>query len=105
MDYFKLWFYPLIEKCKSCHFSSKLLEQNMHTTIESWFVAIYAYLTGNSLKKIKQLLSLLRNRFLLYLIGNKNLLDMGDDRNTQTYFKYLEDAWTIQTVFLKLAKN
>ena len=72
----------------------------MHVTVESDLVAIYPHLTGNSLKKIKQLLSYVAQSVPFVPNWNKikPIVEISDDRTLKTYFKYLEDAELIQTV-------
>ncbi len=100
MDYLNYGFYPFYREVKNLVTFQVLLEQNMHTTIESDLVAIYAHLTGNSLKKIKQLLSFIAQSVPFIPNWNKikSIIDVSDDRTLKTYFKYLEDAELIQTV-------
>jgi len=77
-----------------------LVEQNLHTTIESDLVAIYPSLTGNRVRKIKQLLSFIARSvpFTPNWSKLKSILEIGDLRTLKTYFKYLEDAEVVQTV-------
>jgi predicted AAA+ superfamily ATPase len=57
-------------------------------------------LSGNSIKKIKKLLSILAASvpFTPDLKRLKGILDVGDERTLKTYIKYLEDAEIILTV-------
>ncbi|HXH55634.1 MAG TPA: AAA family ATPase [Gammaproteobacteria bacterium] len=100
MDYLNYGFYPFYREVENLPIFQVLLEQNMHTTIESDLVAIYAHLTGNSLKKIKQLLSFIAQSvpFIPNWKKIKSIVDISDDRTLKTYFKYLEDAELIQTI-------
>ncbi len=63
-------------------------------------VAIYPHLTGNSIKKIKQLLVYIAESvpFTLNWQKIKSITEIGDDRTLKTYFKYLEDAYIIRRV-------
>lgn len=99
-DYLNYGFYPFYREVQNLATFQILLEQNMHTTIESDLVAIYAHLTGNSLKKIKQLLSFIAQSVPFIPNWNKikSIVDVSDDRTLKTYFKYLEDAELIQTI-------
>ncbi len=82
------------------------LEQNVHTTLEADLMAIYPHLSAHSVKKIKQL--------LIYLSQNvpmtpnwqqmKKVLDIGDERTLKTYFKYLEDADLIHSLYKSSSK-
>ncbi|MBI2472119.1 MAG: ATP-binding protein [Planctomycetes bacterium] len=63
-------------------------------------IAIYPSLSGNSIKKIKKLLSIIAGSvpFTPDLKRLKTLLGVGDERTLKTYLKYLEDAGIILTV-------
>lgn len=70
------------------------------STIEADLVAIYPQLTGNSIKKIKQLLIYIAQSvpFIPNWQKIKNITEIGDDRTLKTYFKYLEDAGIIRAL-------
>ena len=57
-------------------------------------------MSGNSIKKIKKLLSIIAASvpFTPDLKRLKKILDVGDERTLKTYIKYLEDAGIILTV-------
>jgi len=76
------------------------LEQNIHTTLESDLIAIYPSLSGNSIKKMKKLLTIIASSvpFTPDLRKLKTTLEVGDERTLKTYLKYLEDAGIILTV-------
>lgn len=99
-DYLNHGFYPFYREVGDFAVFQILLEQNMHVTIESDLVAIYSHLTGNSIKKIKQLLSFIAQSVPFIPNWNKikSIVDISDDRTLKTYFKYLEDAELIQAV-------
>ena len=63
-------------------------------------IAIYPSLSGNSIKKIKKLLSIISASvpFTPDLRKLKTMLDVGDERTLKIYLKYLEDAGIILTV-------
>ena len=100
LDYLQYGYYPYFREVNDIAIFYLLVEQNLHTTVESDLVAIYPHLTGNSIKKIKQLLSFISKAvpFTPNWQKLKSILDIGDDRTLKTYFKYLEDAELIQTV-------
>ncbi len=87
-------YYPYFREFKDLNEFKITLEQNLHTTIEADLAAIYPHLTGNSIKKIKQLLAYIAQEvpFTPNWQKIKNLTDIQDDRTIKTYFKYLEDA-------------
>ncbi len=96
--YLRFGYYPYFIELKSEELYFITLEQNLHTTIESDLPAIYPALTGNSIRKMKQLLAYIASSvpFTPNFSKLKNLVEIGDDRTIKTYFKYLEDAGLIR---------
>jgi predicted AAA+ superfamily ATPase len=96
-EYLQSGFYPYFLEEESVQELLLLIEQNIHTTIESDLVAIHPSLTGSSVKKIKQLMS--------YIAGTvpftpnwkkiKTIIGVSDDRTLKNYFKYLQDSMII----------
>ncbi len=99
-EYLEIGYYPYFLEYKDKKLFYLTLEQNIHTTLESDLIAIFPSLNGNSIKKIKKLLSIIASSvpFTPDLKRLKNLLDIGDERTLKTYLKYLEDAGIILTV-------
>jgi len=99
-DYLEYGYYPYFREYKNKELFYITLEQNIHTTLESDLIAIYPSLSGNSIKKIKKLLSIIAASvpFTPDLKRLKKILDVGDERTLKTYLKYLEDAGIILTV-------
>ncbi len=99
-EYLEHGYYPYFSDFRDKELFYITLEQNLHTTLESDLIAIYPSLSGNSIKKIKKLLSIISASvpFSPDLRKLKNLLDVGDERTLKTYLKYLEDAGIILTV-------
>lgn len=100
-QYLRHGYYPYFQELNRNEDLYKItLEQNVHATIESDLAAISPHLTGNSIKKIKQLLVLISD--LVPFIPNwkkiLHILEIGDDRTLKTYFKHLEDAALIKTI-------
>lgn len=93
-DYLEIGYYPYFREVVEPAEFKITLEQNLHTTIESDLVAIYPQLTGNSIKKIKQLIIYIAQSvpFIPNWLKIRNITEIGDDRTLKTYFKYLEDA-------------
>lgn len=99
-EYLKTGFYPYTREFPNKGSYFMTLEQNLHTTLESDLVAIHPELSGNSIKKIKQL--------LIYIAASvpfspswaqiKTIVDIGDIRTLKTYFSYLERAQIIRSV-------
>jgi len=99
-EYLEYGYYPYFRDYKDKVLFYLTLEQNIHTTLESDLIAIYPSLSGNSIKKLKKLLSIIAASvpFTPDLKKLKTLLDVGDERTLKAYLKYLEDAGIILTV-------
>jgi len=99
-EYLEYGYYPYFRDYNDKVLFHITLEQNIHTTLESDLIAIYPSLSGNSIKKLKKLLSIIAASvpFTPDLKKLKTLLDVGDERTLKAYLKYLEDAGIIQTV-------
>lgn len=97
-EYLEYGYYPYFRTFESVEEFKLTLEQNLHTTLESDLVAIYPHLTGNSIKKIKQLITYIAQAvpFTPNWQTIKKMTDIGDDRTLKTYFNYLQDASIIQ---------
>lgn len=98
--YLQVGYYPYFREFELIEEFKITLEQNIHTTIETDLVAIYPFLTGNSIKKIKQLLIFIAQSvpFTPNWQKIKTITEIGDDRTLKTYFKYLEDAYIIRAI-------
>lgn len=99
-EYLEYGYYPYFRDYKDKALFALTLEQNIHTTLESDLIAIYPSLSGNSVKKLKKLLSIIAASvpFTPDMKKLKTLLEVGDERTLKTYLKYLEDAGIILTV-------
>ncbi len=99
-SYLEHGYYPYFREYKNKELFYLTLEQNIHTTLEGDLIAIYPSLSGNSVKKIKKLLTIIAASvpFTPDLKKLKTMLDVGDERTLKTYIKYLEDAGIILTV-------
>lgn len=93
-EYLEYGYYPYFRIFQLVEEFKLTLEQNLHTTLESDLVAIYPHLSGNSIKKIKQLVRYLAQAvpFTPNWQTIKGITDIGDDRTLKTYFGYLQDA-------------
>lgn len=98
--YLEHGYYPYFNEYKNKELYHITLEQNIHTTLESDLIAIYPSLSGNSIKKIKNLLAIIATAapFTPDLKKLKTMLDVGDERTLKVYLKYLEDAGIILTI-------
>lgn len=105
-DYLQQGYYPYFREFELSNEFKITLEQNLHTTIESDLVAIYPYLTGNSVKKIKQLIAYIAESvpFTPNWRKIKQIIQIGDDRTLKTYFKYLEDAYVIRMLEIQTSR-
>ena len=99
-DYLQCGYYPYYTEYSSPESFAITLEQNIHTTIESDLAAIHPELTGNSIKKIKQLISYIAVEvpFILSWSKIKSIIDVKDNRTLRAYFKYLDDAALIRSL-------
>ena len=93
-EYLEIGYYPYFREFDRPDEFKLTLEQNLHTTLESDFPAVYPHLTGHSIKKIKQLVVYLSQEvpFTPNWQKIRSIVDVGDDRTLKSYFKYLEDA-------------
>jgi hypothetical protein len=95
--YLKHGYYPFYFEDQNEALFYHLLNQNLHTTIESDLIAVQPALTGNSIKKIAKLLRIISASvpFFPDLKKLTELTDVGDQRTLKTYLKYLEDSGLI----------
>ncbi|MDE3055822.1 MAG: AAA family ATPase [Verrucomicrobiota bacterium] len=106
IDYLKSGFYPFFLELPDPILYSMTLEQNFHAIIESDLLAIHPHLTGNSIKKIKQLLQFIAGAvpFTPNWSHIGELLEVGDTRTVKLYFSYLESAHLVRGVGSASAK-
>ncbi len=99
-EYLNYGYYPFYKEYNDTHLYMRVLEQNIHTTLESDLIAVHPTINGISIKKIKKLLSIISTSvpFTPDLKNLKTLTEVGDERTLKTYLKYLEDAGTIITL-------
>ena len=99
-DYLAWGYYPFFLQFadkKSFHIA---LEQSIHAVIESDLPAIHPAMTGNSIARIKRLLSALAANvpFTPDLNKLRGLLGIGDDRTLKDYLQCLQDAGLIMAI-------
>lgn len=99
-DYLQSGYYPYHVEYPSQMSFAVTLEQNIHTTIESDLSSVHPELTGNSIKKIKQLMSYIAGEvpFIPSWGKIKDIIGVKDNRTLKTYFQYLEDAALIRSL-------
>lgn len=98
--YLKTGYYPYFFEIGDEEAYRITLEQNLHMSVEIDLVAIYPHLTGQSIKKIKQLLTFIAQAVPFIPNWQKMMgaLEIGDIRTLKTYFNHLEDAGLIRSL-------
>lgn len=99
--YLRHGFYPYWFEWKEEDKFEITLEQSIHTTLEADLLAIHPHLSGNSIKKIRALLTFIAQN-VPYCPNWKDLsrlLDIGDERTLKNYFSLLEDADLIKLLW------
>jgi predicted AAA+ superfamily ATPase len=93
-QYLKTGYYPYSLSIEDEDIFFDMLEQNINVSISSDLLFVYPSLDGNSIKKLKLLLSVIMESvpFVPVIEKLKNLLDIGDGRTLKEYFIKLEDA-------------
>lgn len=96
--YLQVGYYPYFFEIRDRDIYFMTLEQNFHAVLESDLIAIHPLLTGNSVKKIKQLLVFIAANvpFVPNMSKLSRMIDVGDERTLKTYLKYLADAGLIK---------
>lgn len=99
-EYLEWGFYPYFREYPNRDLFWAVLEQSMHTAIESDLVAIHPSLTGNSVARIKRLLTAIAGSvpFTPDLVKLRRLLEISDDRTLKAYLQYLVDAGLIMAL-------
>jgi len=98
--YLRHGYYPFFFEDHDEAVFRQLLNQNLHTTLESDLIAVQPALTGNSIKKITKLLQIISTSvpFSPDLTKLTELTEVGDQRTLKTYLKYLEDCGLIMSL-------
>lgn len=93
-NYLKHGFYPYWFELKDEDTFEITLEQSIHTTLAADLIAIHPHLSGNSIKKIRALLTFIAQNvpYSPNWQDLSKLLDIGDERTLKNYFSLLEDA-------------
>ena len=99
-DYLKFGYYPYFLDFPEIAQFQITLEQQIHTTIESDLISVYPTLTGESVRKLKKLLSVISANvpFMPDMKKLMKIIGVGDGRTLKTYFKYLENAGIIRQI-------
>ena len=96
--YLKYGYYPYFLSMPNEVLFFQTLQQNINVSIESDLLNIYPKLNGNSVKKIKMLLSVIIKSvpFEPKISTLKNAVDIKDDRTLKDYLSKLDDAGLIK---------
>lgn len=99
-DYLEQGYYPFFQQFNNKHSFHIALEQSIHAVIESDLPAIHPAMTGNSIARIKRLLSALAANvpFTPDLQKLRALLGIGDDRTLKDYLQCLQEAGLIMAI-------
>lgn len=99
-EYLEYGCYPYFFEIKNKELFYITLEQGIHTTLESDLLSIYPSLTGNSINKIKKLLTFIAGSvpFIPDYTKIKNIIEVSDVRTLKNYFSYLENGGLITLV-------
>ena len=97
-DYLKHGYYPYFLSMPNEVMFLQTLQQNINVSIESDLLSIYPKLNGNSIKKIKMLLSVIIKSvpFEPKISELKKATDIKDDRTLKDYLSKLDDAGLIK---------
>ena len=97
-DYLKHGYYPYFLSMPNELMFFQTLQQNINVSIESDLLNIYPKLTGNSVKKIKMLLSVIIKSvpFEPKMSDLKKAAAIKDDRTLKDYLSKLDDAGLIK---------
>lgn len=97
-NYLKYGYYPYYLSMPNITLFLQTLQQNINVSIESDLLYVYPKLNGNSIKKIKTLLSIIIKSvpFEPNMSDMKKAADIADDRTLKEYLSKLDDAGLIK---------
>lgn len=97
-EYLKVGYYPYYLSMPNKEMFFQTLQQNINVSIESDLLSIYPTLNGNSIKKIKMLLSIIMQNvpFTPKMVNLKKAIAVKDDRTIKEYLVKLDDAGLIK---------
>lgn len=100
-DYLRSGYYPYVREFRTEQQFLMALQQNVQVAIESDLVAIHPDLSGRALFKLRQLLAFLASSvpFSPNWQKLKSIIEVGDSRTLKNYFRYLEDAGLVRTLY------
>jgi predicted AAA+ superfamily ATPase len=106
-QYLKTGYYPYSLTIEDEDIFFDMLKQNISVSISSDLLFVYPSLDGNSIKKLKLLLSIIMESvpFVPVIEKLKNTLDVGDGRTLKDYFIKLEDAGILKLLMKSSSKG
>lgn len=96
--YLRHGYYPYYLSLPNETLFFQTLQQNINVSIESDLLSVYPRLNGNSIKKIKMLLSIIMKNvpFEPNMSNIRKMTDIKDDRTLKEYLARLDDAGLIK---------
>jgi len=105
--YLKIGYYPYFLNVNDDEIFFDMLTQNINVSISSDLLYVYPSLDGNSIKKLKLLLSVIMKEvpFVPNLERIKNIIDVKDGRTIKEYLFKLEEAKIIRLLMKSSSKG
>jgi len=105
--YCKVGYYPYFLGIEDDDVFFDMLTQNINISIGNDLLFVYPSMDGNSIKKLKLLLTIIMQSvpFVPVIEKLKNMLDIGDGRTLKEYFIKLEDAGIIRSLMRSSSKG
>jgi len=106
-QYLKTGYYPYSLSIDDEEIFFDMLKQNINVSLSSDLLFVYPSLDGNSIKKLKLLLSIIMQSvpFVPVIEKLKNTLEVGDGRTLKEYFMKLEDAGILKLLMKSSSKG
>ncbi len=106
-EYLKTGYYPYSLSVEDEEIFFDLLRQNISVSLSSDLLFVYPSLDGNSIKKLKLLLSIIMESvpFVPVIERLKTTLEIGDGRTLKDYFIKLEDAGILKLLMKSSSKG
>jgi len=105
--YCEVGYYPYFLSINDDEVFFDMLQENINISISSDLLFVYPKLDGNSIKKLKLLVSVIMESvpFVPVIEKLKTTLDIGDGRTLKEYFIKLEDAGIIKLLMKSSSKQ
>ena len=106
-QYLKRGYYPYSLSVDDEEVFFDMLKQNINLSLSSDLLFVYPSLDGNSIKKLKLLLSIIMESvpFVPQIEKLKNMLEVGDGRTLKEYFIKLEEAGILKLLMKSSSKG